>query len=83
MLSFLKRRIKLDEIVVAGTRTVLEVIPLVLPIDVISSKDLASTGQATFDKALQYKIPSFNTVQTPVNDANVFIRSIRMKYGTE
>ena len=27
------------------------------------------TGQATFDKALQYKIPSFNTVQTPVNDA--------------
>jgi iron complex outermembrane receptor protein len=35
----------------------------------LSAKDLASTGQATFDKALQYKIPSFNTVQTPVNDA--------------
>jgi iron complex outermembrane recepter protein len=30
---------------------------------------LNATGQATFDKALQYKIPSFNTVQTPVNDA--------------
>ncbi|MFZ0599568.1 MAG: TonB-dependent receptor, partial [Flavobacterium sp.] len=40
-----------------------------LPIDVLSAKDLTSTGQATFDKALQYKIPSFNTVQTPVNDA--------------
>jgi iron complex outermembrane receptor protein len=36
---------------------------------VVSARDLASTGQATFDKALQYKIPSFNTVQTPVNDA--------------
>ena len=40
-----------------------------LPIDVVSSSDLAMTGQATFDKALQYRIPSFNTVQTPVNDA--------------
>jgi iron complex outermembrane receptor protein len=30
---------------------------------------LSSTGQSTFDKALQYRIPSFNTVQTPVNDA--------------
>lgn len=40
-----------------------------LPIDVLASKELASTGQVTFDKALQYKIPSFNTVQTPVNDA--------------
>lgn len=40
-----------------------------LPIDVLSTKDLASTGQFTFDKALQYRVPSFNTVQTPVNDA--------------
>ncbi len=60
----------LDEIVVVGTR----VAPRsntssALPIDVLSAKDLTSTGQATFDKALQYKIPSFNTVQTPVNDA--------------
>ena len=60
----------IDEIVVVGTR----VAPRsntssALPIDVLSSKDLNSTGQATFDKALQYRIPSFNTVQTPVNDA--------------
>jgi iron complex outermembrane recepter protein len=40
-----------------------------LPIDVLGTKDLQSTGQMTFDKALQYRVPSFNTVNTPVNDA--------------
>lgn len=60
----------LDEVVVTGSRTAPRSNTTTpLPIDVISSKDLTSTGQATFDKALQYKIPSFNTVQTPVNDA--------------
>jgi iron complex outermembrane receptor protein len=61
---------KLDEVVVTGTRTAPRSnTTSALPIDVLTAKDLASTGQATFDKALQYKIPSFNTVQTPVNDA--------------
>ncbi|QOG01747.1 TonB-dependent receptor [Flavobacterium sp. MDT1-60] len=60
----------LDEVVVTGTRTAARSnTTSALPIDVLSAKDLTSTGQATFDKALQYKIPSFNTVQTPVNDA--------------
>ena len=60
----------LQEVVVTGTRTAPRSnTTSALPIDVLSSKDLVSTGQATFDKALQYKIPSFNTVQTPVNDA--------------
>ncbi len=60
----------LDEIVITGTRTAPRSNTTTpLPIDVLSAKDLASTGQATFDKALQYRIPSFNTVQTPVNDA--------------
>lgn len=60
----------LDEVVVTGSRAaVRSSTTTALPIDVLSSKDLTSTGQATFDKALQYKIPSFNTVQTPVNDA--------------
>ncbi|OCB78732.1 TonB-dependent receptor [Flavobacterium crassostreae] len=60
----------LNEIVITGSRTAPRSnTTSALPIDVISSKDLAATGQATFDKALQYKIPSFNTVQTPVNDA--------------
>ncbi len=60
----------LQEVIVTGTRTAPRSnTTSALPIDVLSSKDLASTGQASFDKALQYKIPSFNTVQTPVNDA--------------
>ena len=60
----------LNEVVVTGTRTAPRSnTTSALPIDVISAKDLTSTGQASFDKALQYKIPSFNTVQTPVNDA--------------
>lgn len=40
-----------------------------LPVDNLTIKELASTGQPTFDKALQYRVPSFNTVMTPVNDA--------------
>lgn len=40
-----------------------------LPIDIISTGNLVSTGQVSFDKALQYRVPSFNTVNTPVNDA--------------
>lgn len=60
----------LDEVVVVGTRTAPRSNTTTsLPIDLLSSKELASTGQASFDKALQYRIPSFNTVQTPVNDA--------------
>jgi iron complex outermembrane receptor protein len=60
----------LNEVIVTGTRTAPRSnTTSALPIDVLSAKDLAQTGQLTFDKALQYKIPSFNTVQTPVNDA--------------
>lgn len=59
-----------NEVVVTGTRAAPRSnITTALPIDILSLEDLNSTGQITFDKALQYKIPSFNTVQTPVNDA--------------
>lgn len=44
-----------------------------LPVDILSNSDLKSTGQVTFDKALQYRVPSFNTVQTPVNDATALL----------
>ena len=44
-----------------------------LPIDVLSAKELMSTGQTSFDKALQYRVPSFNTVNTPVNDATTLL----------
>ncbi|WP_353404140.1 TonB-dependent receptor plug domain-containing protein [Duganella hordei] len=40
-----------------------------VPIDIIGARELSKTGQATLDKALQFRVPSFNTVQTPVNDA--------------
>lgn len=66
----LSEGVGLGEIVVVGSRTApRSQTDTALPVDVLSSEDLQSTGQVTFDKALQYRIPSFNTVQTPVNDA--------------
>lgn len=61
----------LGEVVVAvGSRnTQRTVTDAALPIDIVGKNDLRATGQMTFDKALQYRVPSFNTVQTPVNDA--------------
>ncbi|AUC81325.1 TonB-dependent receptor [Lacinutrix sp. Bg11-31] len=60
----------LEEIVLVGSRTAPRSnADTALPVDIVGSDELISTGQATFDKALQYRIPSFNTVQTPVNDA--------------
>ncbi len=44
-----------------------------LPVDIFSSTDLQSTGQVSFDKALEYRVPSFNTVNTPVNDATTLL----------
>jgi iron complex outermembrane receptor protein len=62
--------IALQDVVLVGTRSVPRTSTSTpLPIDVFSTKDLLSTGQLTFDKSLQYRVPSFNTVQTPVNDA--------------
>ncbi len=62
--------LQLEEFVVTGTRTApRSSTDTPLPIDVLPASELTSTGQVTFDKALQYRIPSFNTVQTPVNDA--------------
>jgi len=44
-----------------------------LPIDVLGVRELVATGQNSFDKALQYRVPSFNTVNTPVNDATTLL----------
>ena len=61
---------QLGGVVIVGSRTQpRSVLDTPLPVDILSSNDLKSTGQTTFDKALQYRVPSFNTVQTPVNDA--------------
>jgi iron complex outermembrane receptor protein len=62
---------ELQEIVIAvgsrGPQRTITDTPL--PVDNLAVKELQTTGQITFDKALQYRVPSFNTVNTPVNDA--------------
>jgi len=66
--------ISLADIVVTGTRSApRSATDTPLPIDVVSAKDLFATGQNSFDKALTYKIPSFNSVNTPVNDATALL----------
>ncbi len=66
----LEEGVGLGEVVLVGSRTApRSQVDTAVPVDVVSAKELQTTGQVTFDKALQYKIPSFNTVQTPVNDA--------------
>lgn len=66
----LNEGLQLEEVVITGSRTPARSnTSSPLPVDIVGVKELQATGQATFDKALQYKIPSFNTVQTPVNDA--------------
>ncbi|MBC3875699.1 TonB-dependent receptor plug domain-containing protein [Undibacterium flavidum] len=45
------------------------VIDTPVPVDMLAASDLTKTAQTSLDKALQYRVPSFNTVQTPVNDA--------------
>jgi iron complex outermembrane receptor protein len=40
-----------------------------LPVDNINGADLLATGQLSLDKALQFRAPSFNTVNMPVHDA--------------
>src|SRR5258708_11185016 len=54
----------------SGLRTLTET---PLPVDILSSADLKTTGQISFDKALEYRVPSFNTVNTPVNDATTLL----------
>lgn len=64
----------LSEVVVVGSRaSQRSVVDSPLPIDILSAADLRTTGQPTFDKSLQYRVPSFNTVNTPVNDATTLL----------
>ncbi len=64
----------LSEVIVVGSRaTQRSLIDSPLPIDILSAADLRSTGQPTFDRSLQYRVPSFNTVNTPVNDATTLL----------
>jgi iron complex outermembrane recepter protein len=65
----------LDEVVIStGSRNSQRVVTdAALPIDIISAKELKTAGQPSFDKALQYTVPSFNVVNTPVNDATTLL----------
>ena len=63
-----------DVVVTTGARASARTLTTTtLPVDVISINDLKTTGQLTFDKTLQYRVPSFNTVNTPVNDATTLL----------
>ena len=65
---------QLDEVVVSVGRGVQRTFTdTPLPVDNLTNRDLSTTGQFTFDKALQYRVPSFNTVNTPVNDASTLL----------
>ena len=64
----------LQEVILTGTRSMpRSSITSPLPIDNFDNKTLKSTGQISFDKALQYRVPSFNTINTPVNDATTLL----------
>lgn len=64
----------LDEVVVVGTRSLpRSSVTSALPVDNIDVGTLKTTGQPTFDKTLQYRVPSFNVINTPVNDATTLL----------
>ncbi|MEP6597099.1 MAG: carboxypeptidase-like regulatory domain-containing protein, partial [Ginsengibacter sp.] len=66
--------LELEGILVVGTRSLpRSVVGSPLPIDNFDANTLKTTGQTTFDKALQYRVPSFNVVNTPVNDATTLL----------
>ena len=64
----------LEEVVITvGRGSQRTIIDNPVPVDNFTAKELTTTGQFTFDKALQYRVPSFNTVNTPVNDATTLL----------
>ena len=66
--------LELEGLVVTGSRSLPRTqVSTPLPIDVLSAADLQTTAQTSFDKQLQYRVPSFNTINTPVNDATTLL----------
>ncbi|HNI44812.1 MAG TPA: TonB-dependent receptor, partial [Chitinophagales bacterium] len=62
---------ELKEVVIAvGSRAVQRTYTdTPLPVDNLTAKEITASGQVTFDKALQYRVPSFNSNNLPVQDA--------------
>ncbi len=64
----------LEDVIIVGSRSLPRTsVGTPLPVDVLSAGELRTTAQTTFDKQLQYRVPSFNTVNTPVNDATTLL----------
>lgn len=68
---------QLEEVMVVGQRSQpRSAVGTALPIDNLNLSDISSTGQSfQLSQALQYRIPSFNTTQSPVSDAASFYDS--------
>ena len=60
---------ELDVVVTVGRGAERTITDTPLPVDNFTFNEIKTTGQVSFDKALQYRVPSFNSVNTPVNDA--------------
>lgn len=66
----IKKEKNVDEVILVGTRVAPRTsVNTPLPIDAIDSQIIQSSGQQTMDKALQYRIPSFNSTSAAVQDA--------------
>lgn len=64
------REKNVEEVILVGTRVAPRTsVNTPLPIDAIDSQIIQSSGQPTMDKALQYKIPSFNSTSAAIQDA--------------
>lgn len=60
----------LNDVVLVGSRSgYRSLFGSPIPIDVISSAELKTTGEISLDLQLQLRAPSFNTVNKPVSDA--------------
>jgi len=72
--SLQPQTVERQEVVIVGTRGQSRTVTdSPLPIDILSYQEISHSGQNSFDKILQYRVPSFNTVQTPVNDATALL----------
>ncbi len=65
-----EENVGLDEVVITGNRakprTILD---SPVPIDNISTKELTSSGKATIERMLTFKVPSFNSQNQAISDA--------------
>jgi iron complex outermembrane receptor protein len=66
-------KVQQEVVIVGGRASARTVTDSPLPIDILPVRELTLSGQNSFDKMLQHRVPSFSTVQTPVNDATALM----------